>query len=176
VPAGCRGASASDAFTFETHLGSTPARVYVVQCDENHAFGPIVYLAAADGWRVKARGTLLAGSPYQAFVGGLSGQSTDEFGIAWIRGDPLRSTLSLYRIGDGLEEFWDSRPNGLQWPLASYRYRATPDAAAGDLVVIWADLATGTPNCGACNDHQLRTNVYRWETVLGRAGLYATNP
>jgi hypothetical protein len=71
-----------------------------------------------------------------------------------------------------LDAYWDSASIGLQWTLASFTYRPSPDPTApGSLVVVEADLASGTAGCTICHDHQLYREFYEWRSVTGRGQL-----
>jgi hypothetical protein len=175
LPSACRTANVSRAFSFRSQLGGGPAAVFVVPCDATRSFGPLVYGHAVDGWRLRAKGGLQDGYPQQGFSGGLSGKSSDEFGIAWTHGDGTTSTITLYRVANRLDSFWDSGSIGLSWSFAWFTYESAPDpAVAGLLVVISADLSTGTPNCMTCKDHRLYRDFYSWQESAATPGLVRT--
>jgi hypothetical protein len=171
VPASCRHPRYSDALTFETRVRSAPGQVVVVGCDGG-AYGPLLFVAGTDRWQLLADGGTHDSLPVGGFAGGLSGESADEFGIAWARDEGVRATVTLYRMTATLNAYWDSASIGLQWTLASFAYRPAPDPTApGSLVVIEADLASGTAGCTICHDHQLYREFYEWRSVTGRGQL-----
>ena len=89
----------------------------------------------------------------------------DEFGVIWRRPDGIQ-TLSLYRMRDGLREYWDSSSIGLAWSGATFKYEPSADPeSAGRLVVEWPDLTTGTPDCPTCPDHDMYRDSYRWDAA-----------
>ena len=166
LPAACSGANVSRAFSFEVVVAGTPAKAFVVRCDGTRSFGPLVYVASVTGWRLTGKGAIHQGYAYQGFSGSITGRSPDEFGIAWTRGDGTNSTITLYRVANGVKAFWDSSSIGLAWSLARFTYQGKPDAtAAGYLIVVSADLKTGTPNCATCKDHQLYREFYAWDAA-----------
>jgi hypothetical protein len=142
VPAKCQEGSTRPAFNFAVKVDGLSAEVDVVRCDAARSFGPLVYVVISSGWDLRAKGGFQHGFAYQAFGGGpVSGNSSDEFGLAWTSGDGVSSHLVLYRVGHGLETFWDSSAIGLSWSLASFSYQASADESAGYLIVTSADSA-----------------------------------
>jgi hypothetical protein len=172
VPADCRGA-VDRAKPFEATAAGAVALVFVVTCDATHSLGPLVYVSGLTGWRLLAQGPIHSGYAYDAFSGGMSGQSADEFGIAWTSGDGTTSTLTLYRIEPaGPRSFWDSRDADLSWSFPQLSYEASPDSAtSGVLAVISTDLSTGTANCPACPDHVKYRDTYSWDPHAATPGL-----
>jgi hypothetical protein len=175
VPAACRHPRFADALTFETRVRSAPGQVVVVGCDGGQAYGPLLFVAGTAHWQLLASDGLHESMPTQGFSGALADASADEFGIAWGRDKGVRSTVTLYRMRSALEAYWDSATIGLQWTLATFTYRPAPDPTApGTLVVVEADLASGTAGCTTCRDHQLYREFYEWREVTGRGQLVRT--
>lgn len=176
IPTSCRRPRYEAAVTFEAQVRSAPGIVAVVGCDGNRSYGPMLFVAGADSWQLLASAGMHEGAPVGGFAGGVTGVSPDEFGIAWARGDGIRATITLYRMAGSLDQVWDSASIGLQWTMASFTYRAsTGSTGRGSLVVIEADLTTGTAGCTTCHDHQMYREVYEWRSVTGRGQLVRTS-
>ena len=164
VPTSCHPTNLAHPFSFETVVAGAAAEVYVVRCADGHSAGPLLYVASRDGWRLAGKLGTRAAVPYRAVSGAITGSSPDEFGIAWTTGAGTTATLTLYRATNGITAFWDSSSIGLAWSLPRFTWQGSADPTApGTLVVVSADLATGTPDCVSCRDHQLYRQVYAWD-------------
>jgi len=177
LPAGCSPVNLARPFTFETTVAGAPAKVYVVRCKNGRSAGPLVYVASAAEWELAGRLGSHAGVPWTAVSGAITGRAPDEFGIAWTGDAGATTTLTLYQASKGLSAFWNSESIGLAWSLPKFTWEGGADPLApGRLVVVSADLGTGTPNCASCPDHQLYREVYAWDTSGPTPRLRAQSP
>jgi hypothetical protein len=176
VPAGCRGGALAAPLEFQTTIGQLPALVYIVRCTATLAFGPLVFVPSTTGWQLRASGGQLPIGAQAGFSGAITAASANEFGIVWDRGDGIGKTVSLFRIGgDAVSRFWDSSEAGMLWSLATFQWRASQNAARpGQVVVVDANLSTGTKGCTTCKDHDLSRKFYDWKAVNGVGRLVLT--
>ena len=174
LPAGCSPVNLARPFSFETTVGGKAAEAYIVRCKDGRSAGPLLYVAPAGEWQLAGRLGFHDGVPWTAVSGAITGRSPDEFGIAWTADAGATTTLTLYRASERLRlvPFWDSASIALAWSLPKFAWEGGADLLApGRLVVVSADLGTGTPDCASCADHQLYRSVYAWDATGTPPGL-----